>query len=45
MTHRVCPWWLGYWLISPLPKYGLNIHRHHTARKPDEARQLQARVP
>ena len=21
MTHRVCPWWLGYWLISPLRKY------------------------
>lgn len=18
MAHRVCPWWLGYWLVSPL---------------------------
>src|SRR5215472_1318040 len=18
MAHRVCPWWLGYWLICPL---------------------------
>ncbi len=18
MTHRVCPWWLGYWLICPV---------------------------
>lgn len=26
MTHRVCPWWLGYWLISPLRKYGQNPH-------------------
>src|SRR5271157_4551629 len=21
MTHRVCPWWLGYWLICPLRLY------------------------
>ncbi|MBZ5588839.1 MAG: methyltransferase domain-containing protein [Acidobacteriia bacterium] len=20
MAHRVCPWWLGYWLLSPLRK-------------------------
>ncbi len=26
MTHRVCPWWLGYWLISPLRKYWQNPH-------------------
>jgi len=26
MAHRVCPWWLGYWLISPLRKYGQNPH-------------------
>ena len=24
MKHRVCPWWLGYWLISPLRRYGQN---------------------
>jgi SAM-dependent methyltransferase len=24
MTHRVCPWWLGYWLISPLRRRGQN---------------------
>jgi ubiquinone/menaquinone biosynthesis C-methylase UbiE len=24
MAHRICPWWLGYWLISPLRKYGQN---------------------
>jgi hypothetical protein len=22
MTHRVCPWWLGYFLISPLRRIG-----------------------
>jgi ubiquinone/menaquinone biosynthesis C-methylase UbiE len=27
MAHRVCPWWLGYWLISPLRKYGQNPHQ------------------
>jgi ubiquinone/menaquinone biosynthesis C-methylase UbiE len=21
MKHRVCPWWLGYWLINPLRRY------------------------
>src|SRR5271165_3820552 len=21
MTHRVCPWWLGYWLICPVRLY------------------------
>ncbi len=26
MAHRICPWWLGYWLISPLRKYGQNPH-------------------
>lgn len=26
MTHRICPWWLGYWLISPLRKYWQNPH-------------------
>ena len=20
MAHRICPWWLGYWLVSPLRK-------------------------
>ena len=20
MAHRVCPWWLGYWLVSPIRK-------------------------
>ena len=24
MTHRVCPWWLGYWLICPVRRYGQN---------------------
>src|SRR5262249_15195433 len=24
MTHRVCPWWLGYWLICPLRRRGQN---------------------
>ena len=22
MAHRVCPWWLGYWLICPLRRRG-----------------------
>ncbi len=22
MAHRVCPWWLGYWLTCPLRRYG-----------------------
>jgi len=22
MKHRVCPWWLGYWLLNPLRKMG-----------------------
>ena len=26
MSHRVCPWWLGYWLISPLRKFWQNPH-------------------
>jgi ubiquinone/menaquinone biosynthesis C-methylase UbiE len=26
VTHRVCPWWLGYWLISPLRKFWQNPH-------------------
>ncbi len=24
MAHRVCPWWLGYFLISPLRRWGQN---------------------
>jgi len=24
MPHRVCPWWLGYWLLNPLRKMGQN---------------------
>lgn len=24
MKHGICPWWLGYWLISPLRKLGQN---------------------
>lgn len=26
MKHRVCPWWLGYWLLSPFRKLGQNPH-------------------
>lgn len=26
MKHRVCPWWLGYWLLNPLRKVGQNPH-------------------
>lgn len=26
MKHRVCPWWLGYWLLNPLRKLGQNPH-------------------
>ncbi|HXY01151.1 MAG TPA: methyltransferase domain-containing protein [Candidatus Limnocylindrales bacterium] len=26
MSHRVCPWWLGYFLISPFRGYGQNAH-------------------
>ena len=26
MKHRVCPWWLGYWLLSPFRKLGPNPH-------------------
>ena len=21
MTHRVCPWWLGYWLVCPVRRW------------------------
>jgi predicted methyltransferase len=21
MTHRVCPWWLGYFLVSPIRRW------------------------
>ena len=34
MTHRVCPWWLGYWLICPVrlfwqsPREVLAAHVH-----------------
>jgi ubiquinone/menaquinone biosynthesis C-methylase UbiE len=24
MAHRVCPWWLGYFLISPLRQFRQN---------------------
>ncbi len=24
VAHRVCPWWLGYWLICPLRRRGQN---------------------
>lgn len=24
MAHRICPWWLGYWLACPLRRYSLN---------------------
>jgi ubiquinone/menaquinone biosynthesis C-methylase UbiE len=27
MSHRVCPWWLGYFLISPLRRLLLNPDR------------------
>ena len=26
MAHRVCPWWLGYFLISPIRRIGQNPH-------------------
>ena len=26
MAHRVCPWWLGYWLTCPLIRRGQNPH-------------------
>jgi ubiquinone/menaquinone biosynthesis C-methylase UbiE len=26
MKHGVCPWWLGYWLISPVRRLGQNPH-------------------
>ncbi len=27
MAHAVCPWWLGYWLLSPLRKLRENPRR------------------
>jgi ubiquinone/menaquinone biosynthesis C-methylase UbiE len=24
MKHRVCPWWLGYWLLNPFRRMGQN---------------------
>lgn len=27
MGHRVCPWWLGYFLISPLRRLQVNPHQ------------------
>ena len=24
MKHRVCPWWLGYWLLNPLRRWSQN---------------------
>ena len=26
MTHRVCPWWLGYWLICPVRSWWQHPH-------------------
>jgi ubiquinone/menaquinone biosynthesis C-methylase UbiE len=26
MSHRVCPWWLGYFLLNPFRKRGQNPH-------------------
>ncbi len=26
-AHRVCPWWLGYWLACPLRRWGQNPHQ------------------
>jgi ubiquinone/menaquinone biosynthesis C-methylase UbiE len=26
MSHRVCPWWLGYWLVCPARRLGQNPH-------------------
>jgi SAM-dependent methyltransferase len=26
MAHRVCPWWLGYWLVCPARRLGQNPH-------------------
>ena len=42
MAHRVCPWWLGYWLICPLRRRGQNpagilaphVHEGMTALEP-----------
>ena len=30
-AHRVCPWWLGYWLASPLRRL---LHDPHTLLAP-----------
>src|ERR1035438_3826633 len=27
MTHGVCPWWLGYWLICPVRRYWQSPHK------------------
>lgn len=27
MSHRVCPWWLGYFLLNPFRKRGQNPHK------------------
>jgi predicted methyltransferase len=27
MAHRVCPWWIGYLLLSPLRKFKENPKR------------------
>jgi len=27
MAHRVCPWWLGYFLVSPLRRFGQDPRR------------------
>jgi SAM-dependent methyltransferase len=27
MAHRVCPWWIGYWLVCPARRLGQNPHK------------------
>ena len=27
LTHGVCPWWLGYWLICPVRRYWQSPHK------------------
>ncbi|MGB7555044.1 MAG: methyltransferase domain-containing protein [Candidatus Korobacteraceae bacterium] len=42
MTHRVCPWWLGYWLTCPLRRFwenpgpilAPNVHEGMTVLEP-----------
>jgi ubiquinone/menaquinone biosynthesis C-methylase UbiE len=30
MKHRVCPWWLGFWLLNPLRRFGQNPRDIHS---------------